>query len=120
MYGFLKSGPYGFCVGFSQIVPMQLTLSAGGDILTGTMTVYQDGDTAVVQAALTDSGQLAIGGTLRSGEGGGGIGQVRESRLTLTRRGQLAGTMIQDLWYENIYGSVLEREHLQLDGLVRQ
>jgi hypothetical protein len=120
MYGFVKSGPYGFCVWFSQIVPMQLTLSAGGDILTGTMTVYQDGDTAVVQAALTDSGQLAIGGTLRSGEGGGGIGQVRESRLTLTRRGQLAGTMIQDLWYENIYGSVLEREYLQLDGLVRQ
>jgi hypothetical protein len=120
MYGFTKGGPMGFCAGFSQIAPMQLTLTASGDVLNGTLTAYLDRDTVAVQAVLTDSGQLAIGGTLRSGDSGGEIGQVREWRVTLTRRGQLTGTLIHDSWYENIYGSVLEREHLQLDGLVRQ
>ena len=104
----------------SSTQPIQLTLTASADILTGTMTLYSSADTAAVQAARTDSGQLAMGGAVLSGEGGGQIGQLREWRLTLTRRGQLTGTLIQDYWSENIYGSLLQRYQVQIDGLVRQ
>jgi hypothetical protein len=97
--------------------PIKLTLSAAGGILTGTLTAYQESVTGPVQAALLDTGELEIGGSLVQA---GTITQLRGWRLTLTRGSQLAGTLIHDYAFVNIYGGNLWGEQLQVDGLTRQ
>src|SRR5258708_3917859 len=89
--------------------PAQLTLVLADDRLTGTLTLYETPTTGPVQAALLDTGELAVGGSIRSGEGREII-PLRDSRLTLTRRGQLPGACFQDRAFANVYGSSLYPE----------
>jgi hypothetical protein len=116
LFGFLKSG----CLpNQPDPHPAQLTLMLADDRLTGTLTLYQNPMTGPVQAALLDTSELAVGGSIQSGEGNA-IVPLRQWRLTLTRRGQLAGTCFQDLAFVNVYGSVYLRQQSQIDGLAPQ
>lgn len=98
--------------------PIVLTLVLAGEMLTGTLTLYSNPTTGPVQAAVLDTGALAIGGAIRSDEGTATI-QLRDWRLTLTsgRRPQLVGSVFEDTAFVNVYSSQLKREQCQVDGL---
>jgi hypothetical protein len=97
--------------------PIQLTLALAGGTLAGTLRLYQSPMTGPVQAALLDTRQLGIGGTL--GGEHGTIVQLREWRFGLTRDGRLVGTVIEDRAFVNVYSPQLLRERLEVDGLTR-
>ncbi len=87
-------------------------------MLNGTLTMNQNPTTGSIQAVLLDTGELAIGGTLRLSESQT-IVQLRDWRLTLTSGGQLTGAVIEDAAFVNIYSSQLLREQFQVDGLTQ-
>lgn len=100
--------------------PIHLTLTVAGNVLAGTLELYQSPMTAPVQAALLDDGQLAIGGTLGGGSEHAWIVQLREWRLSLRRDGRLVGVLIEDSAFVNVYSPQLQRERLEVNGLARR
>src|SRR5258708_7412707 len=100
-------------------MPIELKLAQTGDLLSGTLSLYQGTTPVSVRAAVFDRGR-GLGGAFRSGDGAE-IVQLRDSQFYLTREGQLFSYVYADHASVSSFGSQLEREEFYANGtLTRQ
>jgi hypothetical protein len=118
-FGRIECDPSPFSTQWPLRHPIELTLTVAGNMLAGTLRLYQNPLTVPVQAALLDARQLTIGGTHGGGSEHALIVQLRDWRLSLTRDGRLVGALIEDRAFVNVYSPQLLRERLEVDGLAR-
>jgi hypothetical protein len=99
--------------------PLELQLALAGDLMSGTLSLYQGTTPLSVRAAVFDRGR-GLGGAFRSGDGAVTV-QLRDSQFFVTREGQLFCHIYVDHASVSVFGSQLEREEFYANGtLTRQ